>query len=114
MLVIDNVGISPLCINTDGSPISAALLVLGLHNTLEPIAFGLPVIFGTWFRNEEARYLVSPAEGSASAARRNYRMHFPPARRGGLLSAGFGKYAIMSLAQQWRQPKAAAYIRQLI
>jgi 3-deoxy-D-manno-octulosonic-acid transferase len=36
----------------------------GLHNTLEPIAFGLPVLFGPYYHKfEEARYLVREGGG---------------------------------------------------
>ena len=36
----------------------------GIHNTLEPIAFGLPTIFGTKYQKfEEAKYLVESGGG---------------------------------------------------
>ena len=36
----------------------------GIHNTLEPIAFGLPVIFGPKYQKfEEARFLVKKGGG---------------------------------------------------
>ena len=36
----------------------------GIHNTLEPIAFGLPVIFGEKYQKfEEANYLVNSGGG---------------------------------------------------
>lgn len=64
VLVIDNVGMLSALYRYGRIAYIGGAFGSGLHNTLEPIAFGLPVIFGPRYRKfEEARYLVQSGGG---------------------------------------------------
>ncbi len=64
VLLIDNIGMLSSLYRYGRLAYIGGAFGAGLHNTLEPIAFGLPVIFGPKYQNfEEARYLVDQAGG---------------------------------------------------
>lgn len=64
VLVIDNIGMLSSLYQYGKIAYVGGAFGAGLHNTLEPIAFGLPVLFGPKFENfEEARYLVAEGGG---------------------------------------------------
>lgn len=59
VLIIDNIGMLSALYRYGTIAYIGGAFRTGLHNTLEPIAFGLPVLFGPRYRKfEEARYLV--------------------------------------------------------
>jgi len=63
-LVIDNVGMLSSLYQYGAVAYIGGGFGAGIHNTLEPIAFGLPVIFGRKYEKfEEARYLVENGGG---------------------------------------------------
>ncbi len=65
-LVIDNVGMLSALYQYGTVAYIGGGFGAGIHNTLEPIAFGLPVIFGPKYEKfEEARYLVESGGGFA-------------------------------------------------
>lgn len=64
VLVIDNIGMLSSLYQFGKIAYIGGAFRTGLHNTLEPIAFGLPVIFGPKYHKfEEARYLVESGGG---------------------------------------------------
>ena len=64
MLIIDNIGMLAALYQYGKVAYIGGALGKGLHNTLEPIAFGLPVVFGTKFQKfEEANWLVENGGG---------------------------------------------------
>jgi 3-deoxy-D-manno-octulosonic-acid transferase len=64
LLIIDNVGMLSALYRYGRIAYIGGAFGAGLHNTLEPIAFGLPVIFGPKYEKfAEARYLVSAGGG---------------------------------------------------
>lgn len=64
VLLIDNIGMLSALYQYGRVAYIGGGFKTGLHNTLEPIAFGLPVLFGPRYHKfEEARYLVD--EGGA-------------------------------------------------
>jgi len=63
-LIIDNVGMLSSLYPYGAVAYIGGGFGAGIHNTLEPIAFGLPVIFGPKYEKfEEARYLVENGGG---------------------------------------------------
>lgn len=63
-LVIDNIGMLSSLYQYGTVAYIGGGFGAGIHNTLEPIAFGLPVIFGPKYEKfEEARYLVETGGG---------------------------------------------------
>jgi len=63
-LIIDNVGMLSSLYQYGAVAYIGGGFGAGIHNTLEPIAFGLPVIFGPKYEKfEEARYLVEKGGG---------------------------------------------------
>ncbi|NUN99696.1 MAG: 3-deoxy-D-manno-octulosonic acid transferase [Saprospiraceae bacterium] len=65
-LVIDNIGMLSSLYQYGTVAYIGGGFGSGIHNTLEPIAFGLPVIFGPRYQKfEEARYLVDHEGGFA-------------------------------------------------
>jgi len=68
VLIIDNIGMLSALYQYGRIAYIGGGFGAGLHNTLEPIAFGLPVLFGTGYHKfEEARYLVASGGGKAVA-----------------------------------------------
>ena len=68
MLIIDNIGLLNTLYRYGHIAYIGGGLGKGIHNTLEPAAFGLPVIFGPKYeRFEEARQFV--ARGGAFVVR---------------------------------------------
>ncbi|MCB9276940.1 MAG: 3-deoxy-D-manno-octulosonic acid transferase [Lewinellaceae bacterium] len=64
VLLIDNVGMLSALYQYGRLAYIGGGFGAGIHNTLEPIAFGLPVIFGPKYEKfEEARFLVSSGAG---------------------------------------------------
>ena len=64
VLIIDNIGMLSSLYQFGKIAYIGGAFRTGLHNTLEPIAFGLPVIFGPKYHKfEEARYLVESGGG---------------------------------------------------
>lgn len=64
ILLIDNVGMLSALYQYGRLAYIGGGFGAGIHNTLEPIAFGLPVIFGPKYEKfEEARYLVQSGGG---------------------------------------------------
>ena len=64
ILIIDNVGMLSSIYKYGNIAYIGGGFGAGIHNTLEPIAFGLPVIFGPKYEKfEEARYLVDHKGG---------------------------------------------------
>lgn len=64
LLIIDNIGMLSSLYNYGKVAYIGGGFGKGLHNTLEPIAYGLPVIFGTRYQNfEEANWLVKNGGG---------------------------------------------------
>ncbi len=69
-LVIDNVGMLSALYQYGALAYIGGGFGAGIHNTLEPIAFGLPVIFGPKYgKFEEARYLVKSGGGFSITTR---------------------------------------------
>lgn len=66
LLLIDNIGMLSALYQYGRVAYIGGGFKTGLHNTLEPIAFGLPVLFGPRYHKfEEARYLVECGGGFA-------------------------------------------------
>jgi 3-deoxy-D-manno-octulosonic-acid transferase len=66
MLIIDNIGMLSALYQYGKIAYIGGAFGDGLHNTLEPIAFGLPVLFGSGYHKfEEATYLVESGGGVA-------------------------------------------------
>ncbi len=66
LLLIDNIGMLAALYQYGRIAYIGGGFKTGLHNTLEPIAFGLPVLFGPRYHKfEEARYLVERGGGFA-------------------------------------------------
>ena len=66
VLLIDNIGMLSALYQYGRVAYIGGGFKTGLHNTLEPIAFGLPVLFGPKYHKfEEARYLVEEGGGFA-------------------------------------------------
>lgn len=64
VLLIDNIGMLSALYQYGRLAYIGGGFKTGLHNTLEPIAFGLPVLFGPKYHKfEEARYLVREGGG---------------------------------------------------
>ncbi|MEQ8703492.1 MAG: glycosyltransferase N-terminal domain-containing protein [Phaeodactylibacter sp.] len=64
VLLIDNIGMLSALYQYGRIAYVGGGFKTGLHNTLEPIAFGLPVLFGPRYHKfEEARYLVAQGGG---------------------------------------------------
>jgi 3-deoxy-D-manno-octulosonic-acid transferase len=64
LLIIDNVGMLSALYRYGRTAYIGGAFGAGLHNTLEPIAFGLPVIFGPKYEKfAEARYLADSGGG---------------------------------------------------
>lgn len=64
VLLVDNVGMLSALYQYGRIAYIGGAFGAGLHNTLEPIAFGLPVLFGPRYHNfEEARYLARSGGG---------------------------------------------------
>lgn len=64
VLIIDNIGMLSSLYRYGKLAYIGGGFDTGLHNTLEPIAFGLPVIFGPEYKKfEESVYLVEQAAG---------------------------------------------------
>ncbi|WP_425422107.1 3-deoxy-D-manno-octulosonic acid transferase [Phaeodactylibacter xiamenensis] len=64
VLLIDNIGMLSALYQYGRIAYIGGGFKTGLHNTLEPIAFGLPVLFGPYYHKfEEARYLVREGGG---------------------------------------------------
>lgn len=64
ILIIDNIGMLSSLYSYGKWAYIGGAFGKGLHNTLEPIAFGLPVIFGAKYQKfEEARWLVAHQGG---------------------------------------------------
>ena len=64
LLIIDNVGMLSALYRYGRIAYIGGAFGAGLHNTLEPIAFGLPVIFGPKYQKfAEARYLIASGGG---------------------------------------------------
>jgi|AntRauTorckE5430_2_1112549.scaffolds.fasta_scaffold07508_2 3-deoxy-D-manno-octulosonic-acid transferase len=64
VLLIDNIGMLSALYQYGRIAYIGGGFKTGLHNTLEPIAFGLPVLFGPKYHKfEEARYLVEEGGG---------------------------------------------------
>jgi 3-deoxy-D-manno-octulosonic-acid transferase len=64
VLLIDNIGMLSALYQYGRIAYIGGGFKTGLHNTLEPIAFGLPVLFGPHYHKfEEARYLVEEGGG---------------------------------------------------
>jgi 3-deoxy-D-manno-octulosonic-acid transferase len=64
VLLIDNIGMLSSLYQYGAIAYIGGAFGSGLHNTLEPIAFGLPVLFGPKYSKfEEARYLVEAGGG---------------------------------------------------
>lgn len=64
VLIIDNIGMLSALYQYGKIAHIGGGFKTGLHNTLEPIAFGLPVLFGPKYHKfEEARYLVEAGGG---------------------------------------------------
>lgn len=65
VLLIDNIGMLSALYRYGRFAFIGGGFKTGLHNTLEPIAFGLPVVFGPKYgKFEEARYLVAKGGGA--------------------------------------------------
>lgn len=76
-LVIDNVGMLSALYRYGRIAYIGGAFGAGLHNTLEPIAFGLPVIFGPKYHKfEEARYLVRSGGGFSISNQEELREKF--------------------------------------
>lgn len=66
VLLIDNIGMLSSLYHYGKIAFIGGGFGTGIHNTLEPIAFGLPVIFGKKYQKfEEAKYLVQEGGGFA-------------------------------------------------
>lgn len=77
VLVIDNVGMLSALYQYGRIAYIGGAFGAGLHNTLEPIAFGLPVIFGPRYQKfEEARYLVRSGGGFSISNQEELRGRF--------------------------------------
>ena len=64
VLIIDNIGMLSSLYKYGKIAYIGGGFGNGIHNTLEPIAFGLPTIFGTKYQKfEEAKYLVESGGG---------------------------------------------------
>jgi 3-deoxy-D-manno-octulosonic-acid transferase len=64
LLIIDNIGMLAQLYQFGKLAYVGGAFGKGLHNTLEPIAYGIPVIFGPRFQKfEEARWLVQNGGG---------------------------------------------------
>jgi len=88
-LVIDNVGMLSSLYQYGTVAYIGGGFGAGIHNTLEPIAFGLPVIFGSKYEKfEEARYLVANKGGFCVESREQLAAVFHQ-----LLAADFYKSA---------------------
>lgn len=69
LLIIDNIGMLSALYHYAKVVYIGGAFGKGLHNTLEPIAFGKPVIFGTKYQKfEEAKYLVEHGGGFSIAS----------------------------------------------
>jgi len=84
VLIIDNIGMLSGLYQYGKIAYIGGAFGSGLHNTLEPIAFGLPVLFGPKYNNfEEARYLVAEGGGfvvkDAAAINQHFRRLTVPA-----------------------------------
>ena len=63
-MIIDNIGMLSSIYQYGKIVMIGGGFGSGIHNTLEPIAFGLPVIFGEKYQKfEEANYLVKSGGG---------------------------------------------------
>ena len=77
VLVIDNVGMLSGLYQYGRVAYIGGAFGSGLHNTLEPIAFGLPVIFGPRYQKfEEARYLVHTGGGYSISGKEELEKRF--------------------------------------
>ena len=64
VLIIDNIGMLSALYQYGKIAYIGGAFRTGLHNTLEPMAFGLPIIFGPKYTKfEEAKYLVQHGGG---------------------------------------------------
>ncbi|HKK77999.1 MAG TPA: glycosyltransferase N-terminal domain-containing protein [Phaeodactylibacter sp.] len=77
VLIIDNIGMLSGLYQYGKIAYIGGAFGSGLHNTLEPIAFGLPVLFGPKYGNfEEARYLVETGGGFVVSDTAAIHQHF--------------------------------------
>ena len=115
VLVIDNVGMLSALYQYGRIAYIGGAFGSGLHNTLEPIAFGLPVIFGPRFQKfEEARYLVRSGGGFSISSQVELQERFC-----GLLPEDAYRKASQKareyvLSNSGASRKAVAFIQQLI
>lgn len=77
VLLIDNIGMLSALYQYGRIAYIGGGFKTGLHNTLEPIAFGLPVLFGPHYeRFEEARYLAEQGGGLVVRTAEELAQHF--------------------------------------
>ena len=115
VLVIDNVGMLSALYQYGRIAYIGGAFGSGLHNTLEPIAFGLPVIFGPGFRKfEEARYLVQSGGGFSISGPEELQDAFSSLLAEEAYRRASEKARDYVSRNSGASRKAAAYIRQLI
>lgn len=83
VMIIDNIGMLSGLYQYGRIAYIGGAFGSGLHNTLEPIAFGLPVLFGPKYdKFEEARYLVEAGGGfvvrDSAAVRQQFQQLLMP------------------------------------
>lgn len=115
VLVIDNVGMLSALYQYGRTAYIGGAFGTGLHNTLEPIAFGLPVLFGPRYHKfEEARYLVRSGGGFSINGREELQERFRELCREETWLDASQKARDYVLQNSGASRKAAEYIRQLI
>ncbi|MCB0583067.1 MAG: 3-deoxy-D-manno-octulosonic acid transferase [Phaeodactylibacter sp.] len=115
VLVIDNIGLLSALYQYGRIAYIGGAFGSGLHNTLEPIAFGLPVIFGPKYQKfEEARYLVQSGGGFSISSREELQEKFAELRREEAWRTASQKARAYVLQNSGASEKASAFIRDLL
>ncbi|MCB0560963.1 MAG: 3-deoxy-D-manno-octulosonic acid transferase [Lewinellaceae bacterium] len=115
VLLIDNVGMLSALYQYGRIAYIGGAFGAGLHNTLEPIAFGLPVIFGPRFQKfEEARYLVQSGGGFSISGQEELQEAFSELLREDTYREASEKARAYVLSNSGASRKAAAFIQQMI
>ncbi|MCO6488090.1 MAG: 3-deoxy-D-manno-octulosonic acid transferase [Phaeodactylibacter sp.] len=115
ILVIDNIGLLSALYQYGRIAYIGGAFGSGLHNTLEPIAFGLPVIFGPKYQKfEEARYLVQSGGGFSVNGREELREKFTELGREEAWQEASRKARAYVLQNSGASEKVTVFIRSLV